>query len=87
MRFVVDVSDNKVLLTYDQLEKLSALLCETEIMQDKWVGPNKGTTGSGNSYLTTIQAFNPIEQLDLKPVSDEQVEAIKFVQKQQEKSE
>jgi hypothetical protein len=86
MRFVVDVSDNKVLLTYDQLEKLSALLCEAESMQDKWVGPNKGTTGSGNAYLTTIQAFNPIEQLDLKPVSDEQVEAIKFVQKQQEKS-
>lgn len=87
MRFVVDISDHKVLLTYDQLEKLSALLCKTESLHDKWVGAGKGSTGSGNAYLTIIQAFNPIEQLELKVVSDEQVEAIKFVQKQQEKSE
>jgi hypothetical protein len=56
-------------------------------MQTKWIGNGKGTTGSGNNYLPIIHPFNPLEQLTINVVSDEQVEAIKFVQKQQEKSE
>ena len=87
MRFKVEISDRTVLLTYEQLEKLSALLCHTESMQTKWIGNGKGTTGSGNNYLPIIHPFNPLEQLTINVVSDEQVEAIKFVQKQQEKSE
>jgi len=87
MRFKIKISDHTVLLTHDQLEVLSSLLCNAESMHDKWVGSGKGTTGSGNNYLPTIQPYNPLEQLTLNVVSDEQVEAIKFVQKQQERSE
>lgn len=87
MKFTVKISDHTVLLTHDQLEKLSVLLCNAESMHDKWVGAGKGTTGGNNAYLPIIQPYNPLEQLTINVVSDEQVEAIKFVQKQQEKSE
>jgi len=87
MRFKVKISDHTVLLTSEQLEQLSVLLCNAESMHDKWVGAGKGTTGGNNAYLLTIHPFNPLEQLTINVVSDEQVEAIKFVQKQQEKSE
>ena len=87
MRFVVNVSNRKVLLTYAQLEKLEALLMTAEDWSEKWVGTGKGTTGSNDAYIPNIHPFSPLEHLNLNVVSDEQVEAIKFVQKQQEKSE
>lgn len=85
MKFVMSINSRKVLLTSEQLEQLAALLGNVETMEDKWVGSGKGTTGSGDSYIPVIYPYNPLEHLNLSLVSDEQVEAIKFVQKQQEK--
>jgi hypothetical protein len=83
MRFMVEISGRNVLLTYEQLEKFSTLLCDAEDMHDAWVGK----AHSSNGYIKNIKPFSPLEHLRLHPVSDEKVEAIKFVQKQQEKSE
>ncbi len=87
MRFMVQISSRKVLLTHTQLEALSALMDGVEFMDEKWMGTGKGTTGSNNSYLPVVETFDVQEHMQVSLVSEEKVEAIKFVQKQQEKSE
>ena len=87
IKFSVQISGRKVLLAHAQLEALSALMEGVEFMDEKWVGTSKGTTGANQSYLPVIEEFDVQNHLSVSVVSEEKVEAIKFVQKQQEKSE
>lgn len=86
MKFSVNIGNRKVLMSYEHLEKLESLLTNVEFIDEKWVGSGNGTTGSNNGYLLVVEPFSVQEHLSVSIVSDEKVEAIKFVQKQQEKS-
>lgn len=84
MKFVLDLGGKSVLLSNEQLDKLWDLVHGAEIMDEKWVGSNKGTTGPSKDYVPIIKTFEAHKELALKMISQEQIDAIKFCMKQQE---
>lgn len=84
LNFVVEIASKKVVLDAAQLEKLWDIVHGADVMAEKWVGSGKGTTGSSKDYIPTINMFEAHKDLSITTVSQEQIEAIKFVMKQQE---
>lgn len=84
MKFLLELGGKPVLLSSEQLDKLWDLVHGAEVMEDKWVGSNKGTTGSSKEYMPIIKTFEAHKELPLKMISQEQIDAIKFCMKQQE---
>ena len=84
LNFAVDIAGKQVLLTREQLEVVWDVVHGATVMEDKWVGSGKGTSGSSNEYVPIIKTFEAHKDLAIKAVSQEQIEAIKFVMKQQE---
>ena len=84
LKFVVEIANKKVVLDTAQLEKLWDIVHGADVMSEKWVGSGKGTTGSSKDYLPIISMFEAHKDLSVTTVSQEQIEAIKFVMKQQE---
>lgn len=84
LNFVVEIASKKVVLDAAQLEKLWDIVHGADVMSEKWVGSGKGTTGSSKDYLPIISMFEAHKDLTITTVSQDQVEAIKFVMKQQE---
>lgn len=86
MRFVVELYGGvKVLLTHEQLEILSTALDGAEMMRDIEVGKDNGDHGYNNQYIYGIKPWRTSENLNVKLMSTEEYEAMKFVTKQQEK--
>lgn len=86
LNFVISVGSQKAILNNDQLDALVKVLLGCEVIQERWVGSGKGNKGSGNEYLQVIAPFQLDDgDLNLRLMSQEQIDAIKFVQKQQEK--
>lgn len=84
LNFVVEIASKKVVLDATQLEKLWDIVHGADVMAEKWVGSGKGTTGSSKDYIPIINMFEAHKDLSITTVSQEQIEAIKFVMKQQE---
>ena len=84
LKFVVEIASKKVVLDTAQLEKLWDIVHGVDVMAEKWVGSGKGTTGSSKDYIPIINMFESPKDLSVTIVSQEQIEAIKFVMKQQE---
>lgn len=84
LNFVVEIASKKVVLDAAQLEKLWDVVHGADILIEKWVGSGKGTTGSSKEYIPIISMFEAHKDLAVTTVSQEQIEAIKFVMKQQE---
>lgn len=84
LNFVIAIGDKKVVLDTARLEKFWDLLHGAEVMEQKWVGTGKGTTGACKDYIPIIGIFEAHKDLTVTPVSQEQIAAIKFVMKQQE---
>ena len=84
LKFVVEIASKKVVLDTAQLEKLWDIVHGADVMAEKWVGSGKGTTGSSKDYIPIINMFESPKDLSVTIVSQEQIEAIKFVMKQQE---
>lgn len=84
LNFVVEIASKRVVLDAAKLEKLWDIVHGADVMSEKWVGSGKGTTGSSKDYLPIISMFEAHKDLTITTVSQDQVEAIKFVMKQQE---
>lgn len=78
MKYVVTVNSRKCLLTSDQVERLIDVLAECEVYSEEYVGTNKGTTGSNNSYIPAINPAAVDEWFDAKIMRDDFVETIKL---------
>lgn len=86
MRFVVELYGGvKVLLTHEQLEILSTALDGAEMVKDIEVGKDNGDHGYNNHLIYGIKSWRTSENLNVKLMSAEEYEAMKFVTKQQEK--
>ena len=84
LKFVVEIASKKVVLGSSELERLWDIVHGADVVADKWVGSGKGTTGSSKDYIPIINMFESPKDLSVTIVSQEQIEAIKFVMKQQE---
>lgn len=87
MRFVIDMygGNGKVLLTYEQLEILATALDGAEMLKDIDVGKDNGDHGYANQYIYGIKPWRTSENLNVKLMSSEEYETLKFITKQQEK--
>lgn len=77
MKFKVDVGGTTLLLSNKQLEALTKILDDTERIEDKYVGSNKGTNGT--SYVKLIRSFVPSEHFRCAVMSDTEYGAMKLV--------
>lgn len=84
LNFVVEIASKKVVLDAAKLEVLWDIVHGADTLAEKWVGSGKGTTGSSKEYVPIINIFEAHKDLTITTVSQDQVEAIKFVMKQQE---
>lgn len=79
MMFAVKIGDKQVLLDAKQLEKLVTLVDGAAYLHDKWVGTGNGTKGSSKEYRPSLEGFITHEHLSIAPVSDDFINAIKFI--------
>lgn len=78
MKFVVKINDRKCLLTAEQVEQLVELIAPCEYYNEEYVGPDKGTMGSANSYNPVVKPVNVDEWFDAKVMRDDLIETIKL---------
>ena len=81
MRFTFSVDGNKIVLTAAQLEAMSRILENCDVMYDKTVEKGQGTHGYNNSYIHHIKPYNVGDLLSVKIMTDEQYEATKLITK------
>lgn len=84
LKFVVEIAGKKVVLDAAKLEVLWDIVHGADVMDNKWVGSGKGTTGSSKDFIPIIKTYEAHTDLAVTTVSQEQIEAIKFVTKHQE---
>jgi len=80
MKYVVNVSDKKVLLNETQLAQLSAVLAECEFMEEKYLGANQGTYGDNLQYKDVLNRVPTRGWLNVLCVNDDYYDALKLVQ-------
>ena len=78
MKYVVMVNSHKCLFTAEQLEQFIEVLAASEIYEDTYIGANKGTCGSNNSYVPVIKPNAADEWFTAKIMRDDFVETIKL---------
>lgn len=84
LNFVVEIANKKVVLDAAKLEVLWDIVHGADVLENKWVGTGKGTTGSSKDYIPIIKSYEAQTDLSITTISQEQINAIKFVMKQQE---
>ena len=83
MRHVVKISDAEVVLTSEQMGKLTAVLAGAEIVDSFHVGDGKGTIGYKKAYLPDIIPKAMHEWLKVSAMDDEFYESSKLIVKLQ----
>lgn len=78
MKFVVKINDRKMLLTAAQVEDLVELIADCDYYHEKYVGSEKGSIGSSNSYDPEVKPCNVDEWFDAKVMRDDMIETIKL---------
>ena len=86
VKYAINIEHKKVFLSGEQIEMLVDLLSKCEMYEEKWMGTGKGTTGSDKSYTPVIREFDVETDLSPRMMSQEKIDAIRFVQKQLESS-
>lgn len=72
MRFVIQMGDTTMLLTFDQLGQFLDILEKVEVLQKEWVG--KANSESG--YIDKIKHMNVKEMLNFKAMSKVEYDAL-----------
>jgi len=85
MQFAIELVGKKLLLDSEKLSALFALVDGCATMDQRFVGGKQGSCGYNNDYIPIIGTFNANEELRPNVYTDEQIEAIRFIQSQQEK--
>ena len=81
MKYVVDVSGRKVVLTLEQLNLFIEAMDGAELLTEKYVGANAGTQGHNNTYIPVIEPKAPHEWLNTSIMTVHFFETIKLTMK------
>jgi hypothetical protein len=81
MKYVISVSDKKVLLDDTQLAQLSAVLGECEFLEEKYIGANQGTYGDSMQYKDVLNQVPTRGWLNVLCVNEDYYDALKLVQR------
>ena len=81
MKYMIDVSGRKVLLTLEQLNSFIEVMDGAEFLTEKYVGNNAGTQGHNNNYIPVIESKAPHEWLNASIMTDHFCETIKLTMK------
>ena len=80
MKYVINVSDKKVLLDETQLAHLTTLLGDCEFMDEKYLGANQGTHGDNMQYKDVLKKVPTRGWLNVLCVDDDYYDTLKFTQ-------
>lgn len=83
MKHVVKISDTEVVLTPEQMDKLTTVLAGAEIVESFHVGDGKGTIGYKKAYLPDIIPKTMHEWLKTSVMDDEFYASSKLIVKLQ----
>jgi len=81
MKYVINVSDKKVLLDETQLAQLSAVLAGGEFVEEKYLGAGLGTYGDNLQYKDVLNRVPTRGWLNVLCVNDDYYDALKLMQK------
>ena len=79
MKYVINVSDRKVLLNETQLAQLTTLLGDCEFMEEKYLGANQGTYGDNMQYKDVISRVPTRGWLTVLCVNEDYYDTLKLV--------
>ena len=85
MKFLLELgNDNKILLTAEQLERLVDAVDGAEMLTNRHVGDKQGTHGYNNCYVHDVLVKRTVDWLNIRPVADDYIDAIKLAVKLRE---
>lgn len=79
MKYLVQLNNNQIILTAEQLETLTSMLDGCNYVEEKYMGNGKGT--DGGNYIKLASTYRVTDQLALKIMTDEAYEAMQLVTK------
>jgi hypothetical protein len=79
MKFIVNIENQKILLTFEQMGAIVKMLEGAEMLTNKYVGDKQGEDGTG--YLKLIEQYNAADSLGVHVISNEYYETRKLVTK------
>ena len=79
MKYLISVSDKKVLLDETQLAQLNAVLAGGEFMEEKYLGANQGTYGDNMQYKDVISRVPTRGWLNVLCVNDDYYDTLKLI--------
>jgi len=77
MRFTITLGGQTVIVTYEQLEALAALMDGTDAIESTYMGAGKGVDGT--NYMDTLKPFTLRTMLPVAMLTDTAYDALKFV--------
>lgn len=87
MKYLLELGgEKKLVLTEHQLEIFVTAVDGADMLTNKHVGDKKGTHGYNNCYIHDVQPKRVHEWLDVKPITDDYLDAIKLAAKLDEQS-
>ena len=75
MKFKINIANKDVLLTAEQLDNIIGTLHGCDILNNEYVGGNKGDNGS--SYAKMIRQLDTSE-INISPLADDFIEALRL---------
>ena len=79
MKYLISVSDKKVLLDETQLAQLNAVLAGCEFMEEKYLGANQGTYGDTMQYKDVLNRVPTRGWLNVLCVNEEYYDTLKLL--------
>lgn len=79
MLYTIDISNNRVLLTHEQVDALDALLSGAPRIFQEFAGTGQGDNGS--AYRTLVDSFMFEEHVTLKTMSSDRCAALQLAAK------
>ena len=79
MKFIVNIENQNILLTFEQMNSIVKMLEGAETLTKKYVGDKQGEDGT--AYLKLIEQYSAADSLGVHIISDEYYETRKLVTK------
>lgn len=81
MKHLLEIGNHKVLLSHTQLEIITEVLADADLLGNKYVGTAKGMNGT--AYVPEITRPMMHEWFKTSPVEDNYIDSLKLAQKLQ----
>ena len=77
MKFTVNIGSQQIILAAEQIEELTKLIRDAQVIETKYMGAGKGA--NGGDYLDTLKPFAMRTMMPLAALTDDDYDAMKFV--------